>query len=219
MKENIEIVRNIFIILFSIISLAAFSSGNDLIFKMFSSAGTNTYIIGKGKEAVIIDAGGNTKQMLDYIKQYGLTIQYIILTHGHDDHFKELPKLTPVLKCKTAIHQYDFKSLAYVKIYKADLLLKGGEVLELCGLKFEIIHTPGHTGGGICIKVGNKLFSGDTLFFETIGNTVSKSSSYEKLIASIKEKLLILDDKTEIYPGHGGSTTIGHERTFNGFLK
>lgn len=190
-----------------------------LIFKTFYGA-CNSYIIGKGNEVVIIDAGAKAETMLDYIKKENLTVKYIILTHGHDDHFNELPKLKNKLpSAKIVIHQKDNGSLRLIKIKQADILLKGNEVLEAGSLKLEIIHTPGHTGGGICIKAGNVIFTGDTLFKETVGSSDSWSGNFDVLINSIKTKLMALDDKLVIYPGHGTRSTIGHERVNNPFLK
>jgi hydroxyacylglutathione hydrolase len=101
---------------------------------------------------------------------------------------------------------------------KADVFLKDGDVLEAGGLKFEIIHTPGHTPGGICIKVGNVVFSGDTLFQASIGRTDFPGGSYRLIIKSIKEKLLTLPDDTVVYPGHGPKTSVDLEKKINPFI-
>lgn len=197
----------------------AVAQNSDIIFKTFYGA-SNCYVIGQGKEAVIIDAGAKAETVLEYIKKENLTIKYIILTHGHDDHFNELPKLKSKFPdAKIVIHQNDNGSLRLIKIKFADILLKGNETLMVGNLKLEIIHTPGHTGGGICIKAGNKIFTGDTLFKETVGSSDSWSGNFDTLIKSIKTKLLTLKDDMIIYPGHGAQSTIGYEKMNNPFLK
>lgn len=207
----------IFIQIFGLLS--TYSQAQNLIFKIFYGA-SNSYIIGQGKEAVIIDAGAKAEPILDYIKKENLTIKYIILTHGHDDHFNELPKLKSKLSsAKIVIHQNDNGSLKLIKINRADMLLKGKETLVAGDLKLEIIHTPGHTSGCICIKVGNKIFTGDTLFKESVGSSDSWSGNFNDLITSIKTQLMTLDDHLIIYPGHGAESTIGYERVTNPFLK
>ena len=99
----------------------------------------------------------------------------------------------------------------------ADLFLKDGDVLECGGLNFEIIHTPGHTEGGICIKVEENLFTGDTLFYMSVGRTDLGRGSYEELMNSLK-KLLEMDENLNVYPGHGTATTIGYEKRNNPFV-
>jgi glyoxylase-like metal-dependent hydrolase (beta-lactamase superfamily II) len=102
---------------------------------------------------------------------------------------------------------------------EGDILLEDGRVLELGNTKLNILHTPGHSKGSICIKCEDSLFSGDTLFAHSIGRTDLEGGSYEEIINSIKNKLMILPDETKVYPGHGSSTTIGEEKYRNPFLK
>jgi glyoxylase-like metal-dependent hydrolase (beta-lactamase superfamily II) len=104
-------------------------------------------------------------------------------------------------------------------LIKADVELEDGDVIYLGELKFEIIHTPGHTKGGICIKVGNIMMTGDTLFNSSIGRTDLPGGSYEEIISSIKEKIFKFDDDTVIYPGHMSPSTIKKEKKFNPFVK
>ena len=99
-----------------------------------------------------------------------------------------------------------------------DELLKDGDVLKLGDYDVEIIHTPGHTPGGICIKIGNDLFTGDTLFAGSIGRTDFEGGSYDEIISSIKDKLVKYPDETIVYPGHGPSSTIGREKKYNPFI-
>ena len=100
----------------------------------------------------------------------------------------------------------------------AKKLLKDGDVIDIDGLRLHVIHTPGHTPGGISIKCGDMLFSGDTLFFEGVGRTDLPGGSYKALINSIKTKLFTLPDATKVFPGHGPETTIGHEKRNNPFV-
>jgi hydroxyacylglutathione hydrolase len=100
----------------------------------------------------------------------------------------------------------------------ADILLTDGDILEAGGLKFEIIHTPGHSPGGICIKVENSIFTGDTLFRNSIGRSDLGNGDQEELISSIKKKIMIFPDEIELYPGHGTASTIGYEREHNPYI-
>lgn len=191
---------------------------------------SNCYIIGNNNEGVIIDPGANSEDILEMIKQAGLNIKYIILTHAHVDHIVSVDEIRYKLKAKVLIHQDDAESLSnplhngsnLFGIRKtfdpADVLLKDKDKIDLAGLKLEIIHTPGHTPGGICIKIDDNLFSGDTLFRMSIGRTDLGDGDYDNLMDSIKNKLMSLDDKVVVYPGHGTATTIGYERKYNPFI-
>ena len=195
---------------------------------MFSS---NCYIIGENGEGVIIDAGGNSEEIYKAVEKHDLKAKYIILTHGHVDHICSASKLREKTGAKVLIHEADGGALtdadqngSYLlgreyTFEKADELLKDGDIIEVGGLKLEIIHTPGHTLGCICIKVGDSLFTGDTLFRMSIGRTDFEGGSYEQIISSINKKLMKLGDETAVYPGHGTPSTIGFERKNNPFLK
>jgi len=194
---------------------------------------TNCYIIAdeKSKIGAIIDPGGNANAIIDTIKEAKLTVKYIFLTHGHGDHTAALKKVKDATSAKIVIHELDAPmlytsetSLSYlfgeeISQPPADIKLVGNETFKLGDMVLKIIHTPGHTPGGISIQVDNIVFTGDTLFAGSIGRTDFPGGSYDQLIASIKEKLFVLEDDTKIFPGHGEPSTIGYEKKTNPFLR
>ena len=195
--------------------------------------GVNCYIIycDKTKQAAIIDPGGNANEILNFIDQNQLEPQFIILTHAHGDHIGALKKVKEKKNLPVYIHSLEEPMLRdanqnmtrwmggpSIEI-AADRLLKGNEILNLGELKLHIIHTPGHTRGGICIKVEDALFTGDTLFAGSIGRTDFEGGSFPQIIDSIKSKLLVFDEHTKVYPGHGPESTIGMEKRMNPFLR
>jgi len=194
--------------------------------------GVNCYIIycEKTKKAAIIDPGGNADAILNFIDQNQLEPQFIILTHAHGDHIGALREVKEKKNLPVYIHPLEEPMLrdanknmsrwmGYPSVeIAADRLLKDNEIIELGELKLHIIHTPGHTRGGICIKVEDALFTGDTLFAGSIGRTDFEGGSFPQIIDSIKNKLLVFDDNTKVYPGHGPESTIGMEKRLNPFL-
>lgn len=192
----------------------------------------NCFIIGceETKNAAVIDPGGDAEDIMKYIDEHGLTLQYILLTHGHGDHIGGIPDIKAKKDVPVFIHEGDAYMLqnANINLSKLmsgpdieiipDRLLKDGEMIKLGALELHIIHTPGHTPGGICIKVNDILFTGDTLFANSIGRTDFEGGSFEQIIDSIKSKLLVYDDQTKVFPGHGPVSTIGRERIANPFI-
>ena len=154
-------------------------------------------------------------------------MEAIINTHGHADHVMgDAAFGFPVL-----IHEADaaclndpVRSLSFLSGQKMDTpevkkYVADGDIIKMGDIDLEILHTPGHTPGGISIKCGDVLFSGDTLFFESVGRTDLPGGDHRALISGIKEKLMTLPDDVTVYPGHGPETTIGHERKYNEFLQ
>lgn len=194
---------------------------------MFAS---NCYIAGEGGEGVIIDSGADAGEVVQAVDGLKLKIKYIILTHAHIDHIASVDELRTSLGAKVMLHEREARALSnplynssglfgLKKVFKeADGVLKDGDILEAGGLKFEIIHTPGHTSGGICIKAGDNVFTGDTLFMMSVGRTDLADGDQDQLMDSIKNKLMMLKDDTKVFPGHGTSTTIGYERANNPFI-
>ncbi|MBI3754535.1 MAG: MBL fold metallo-hydrolase [Deltaproteobacteria bacterium] len=198
----------------------------------------NCYILGdeKTKEAACIDPGDNVDEILLALADAGLCLKYIINTHGHFDHVGGNSRLKQATGAKFAIHKDDAVLLENVASQSAafgldavsspppDMLLKGGDEIRVGSMVIEVIHTPGHTRGGICLFIKNTnsdekiLFTGDTLFAGSIGRTDLPGGSYKDLIASLKNKILPFGDDVKIFPGHGSETTIGRERKFNQFL-
>jgi len=193
--------------------------------------GANCYLLAseEGKEAVVIDPGGDAELILNALRENCLLPTYIINTHGHVDHTLANSSLAKATSAKILIHREDAKMLSDPEANlsgwfnqeitsSADELLENGQIIEVSNLKIEVIHTPGHTRGGICLKVKDKVFTGDTLFASGIGRTDLPGGDYKTLLDSIRQKLLTLPDETIIYPGHGESSTIGQERKENPFL-
>jgi Zn-dependent hydrolases, including glyoxylases len=183
------------------------------------------------KKAFVVDPGGHNIDMVNYIKNNHLELEYIILTHGHGDHIGGVEKLTeefPGVKLIAGIHekelladpQYNMSAmvLGYPVSLTADRYVADGETLKVGRLELKFLHTPGHTPGGICIVTQDVVFSGDTLFEQSIGRTDFQGSSYQAIVKSIREKLFTLPDNTTVLPGHMGPTTIGFEKENNPFV-
>ncbi|KPL04612.1 MAG: MBL fold metallo-hydrolase [candidate division Zixibacteria bacterium SM23_73_2] len=193
---------------------------------------TNCYILGdeQTKEGAVIDPGGDFDLIAENIEKLNLKIRYIILTHGHVDHVQALTLLKEKTKAKVLIHSEDASILndpmfnlsqftgGEGSFADPDLLLKDGDTVEFGKIKLDVIHTPGHTPGSISLYTDNVLFTGDTLFCEGVGRTDLPGASWEKLLNSIKQKLFIKPDVTEVLPGHGPSTTIGWEKENNPWI-
>ena len=181
---------------------------------------------GKG---IVIDPGAEAGAILERVKKLKLEIEHIVLTHGHPDHTGALKELKEATKSQVAMHPADVPTLKNKLLYSLlgfhpadvapDRLLDDGEILGTGEMKLEVLHTPGHTLGGICLLGEGLLFTGDTLFQMSIGRTDLPGGNTHQLMQSIKEKLMALPDETIVYPGHGPATTIGAERRQNPFLE
>lgn len=183
------------------------------------------------KAGVIIDPAMGGDQLTKMIEDEGLDIKHIILTHAHGDHFGGVPALKESLDLELLIHEDDAEQLMDKDLnfstdmfarpisLKADRLLKDEEILKIEDLEFKVIHTPGHTKGGICLAIENILITGDTLFAGSIGRTDFYGGDFDTIIKSIKERLFPYPDDTIILPGHGEHSTIGIEKQVNPFLR
>ncbi|MEK7773624.1 MAG: MBL fold metallo-hydrolase [Deltaproteobacteria bacterium] len=194
----------------------------------------NCYILWdkKSREAVIIDPGGDAGVINNTVKKEDLKVKYIINTHGHFDHVGGNAQVKAYTGAPVAIHVNDAPLLKEAHEHgilygvktpeqgDPEIPLKGGEVIKTGEIKMTVIHTPGHTKGGICLfdRKKGRVFTGDTLFAGSIGRTDFPGGSYEEIIDSIKKKLLPLGGSVRVFPGHGPETTITDERDGNPFI-
>lgn len=185
----------------------------------------------KTKDAMVVDAPDKADEIIAFAGDKGLKITDIVLTHGHFDHIlalKELKEKTgatlSVFEKTTDFMRDPVRNLAqYMNIEipptKPDKLLKDGDEIDFRGNKIKVLHTPGHTEDSICLLSGKTLLSGDTLFRLSVGRWDHPTGNMIEEINSINDKLMPLPDDTEVYPGHGPSTTIGEERKGNPYIK
>ena len=195
----------------------------------------NCYIVGSEltKEGMIIDPGDEAGQILRSVKDGQLDIKFIVMTHGHIDHVGAVKEVKEATGAEVCVHTDDAKSisgqegrlismlvsgLSYPAPSSPGRLLKGGDSIDLGDLHFGVLHTPGHSPGGICLLGNGVLFTGDTLFNCGVGRTDLPGGSYSQLMNSLHTRLMVLPDETIVYPGHGPETTIGAERSGNPYL-
>lgn len=191
--------------------------------------GVNCYVVSHGNEAIIVDPGDSSTQILDYIRLKDFKILAIVNTHGHADHILGNSWFIEKTNAPLWIHEDEEEFLSNpelhlgpainmdVPVVKADRLLKDGDLIEFGGASLEVLHTPGHSPGGICLYTPNILLSGDTLFKESVGRWDLPKGDLNILKKSIL-RLGRLPVETLVYPGHGPSTTIEHEIINNQFL-
>lgn len=180
---------------------------------------TNCYILAENDRCLVIDPGDEAEKVLAFLDRQGLTLEAILLTHGHFDHVGAVKNLAAATDCRVFLCQEDLAlpgamtagPLFYTDFYKE------GDRLTLAGMTFEVLHTPGHTPGSVCLRFGEHLFSGDTLFAGSCGRTDFPGSSPAAMGRSLS-RLAQLDEGLKVYPGHGESTTIGEEKRYNPYL-
>ena len=194
----------------------------------------NCFIIGDEatREGIIVDPGADAGKVLAAVKVHGLTIRHVINTHGHFDHVGGNREVVAATGAQLLIHRDDVPFLSraadVARMYgletenspAPDLFLEDGLVMTFGGHALKVLHTPGHTPGGCCLyfEAQGQVITGDTLFAEGVGRTDFPGSSHEALMEAIRTKLMTLPDATAAYPGHGPSTTIGHEKRYNPYI-
>lgn len=195
--------------------------------------GTNTWLLwdDASRQALLIDPAAPSEELLGRIRELELKVDLIVNTHGHADHIGGNLWFREKLGSRVMIHSADSAMLednrknlseymeSPLPLHSADILAEDGMVLDLGQHQVHIIHTPGHTPGGICLLAGKFLISGDTLFEQSIGRTDLPGGSHHQIIHSIREKLFVLPDDTVVFPGHGPRTSIGLEKKNNPFVR
>mgnify|MGYP001036694579 CR=1 FL=1 len=193
----------------------------------------NCYIVASSdlSEAIVVDPGGDADMILSEINKLAAKVKGILLTHGHGDHIGGVMALNKSLGVPVMVHKADLEmvksselnfssSMAMDEvIIEPDVLLTDGDEISIGNEKLLVIHTPGHTRGGICLYTLGHLITGDTLFKGSIGRTDLYGGDFDTIIRSIKNKLLRLPEDTIVYPGHGPESSIGFEKQRNPFLK
>lgn len=196
--------------------------------------GSNCYVVSQRNVGFIIDAGSNDTAIVKYLKDNNITVKYIFCTHSHIDHVLFAMDLKEYTGAKIVLHKEDenhykyytreringwiesgevtTNQMPYIEKFiniQYDTLLLGGEVFSIGEMKIEILYTPGHSKGSICILINGKdLFTGDTIYYDSVGNTDIDTGNYEDIVKSIKDTILPLNDTTIIYQGHGNISTM-----------
>lgn len=191
----------------------------------------NAYLLyDEEKNAIVIDAGDDGDELLERISTLELKLKMVISTHGHFDHVGANGLLKEKTGAKLLIHEADRELLKHApraaasfglsaeEPPEADEYISDGQIIECGSIKLEVIHTPGHSPGGVSLLCDHTLFTGDTLFAGSIGRTDLPGGVHEQLLKSVTDRLFPLADTVEVYPGHGPSSTIGHEKKYNPFF-
>jgi glyoxylase-like metal-dependent hydrolase (beta-lactamase superfamily II) len=185
------------------------------------------------REAIVIDPGDDIEQVLALVRKHNLQVKQIVITHAHIDHVGGAMKLRAATGAPILLNQNDYALLKMLDVQagwigvptpgkvEIDQSLGQTDTVKAGSLAAQVLHTPGHTEGSICLyfPAENKLIAGDTLFAGSIGRTDLPGGSYEKILHSLHERVLVLPDETVVVPGHGPLTTIGEERESNPFLQ
>ncbi|MBN1899587.1 MAG: MBL fold metallo-hydrolase [Spirochaetes bacterium] len=194
--------------------------------KTLAGFNVNTYIITSGNKALIIDPGDEAEKIIQVVKNKDLTVEGVILTHGHIDHIKDTKIVSDCFQCSVSIGEWDVPfvkddnlnlsgilGIPFQK-FEIKLKLKENDKIRLNKESLSVLHTPGHTPGGISLKGDQFVITGDTLFKNGYGRYDMPGGDSDKLFESIRKKLLVLPDDFHVYPGHGDDTMIKNEKEF-----
>ena len=190
----------------------------------------NNYLIidEESKEAALVDCSAYDENILIELKKQGVKLKYILLTHGHFDHIGGLNDLAKDIE--VLMHSCDKEWVEQVNDYlpmigmpsmevpKIDRYIEDNEIIKVGNLEIKVIHTPGHTQGGVCFYIDGHLFSGDTIFKESVGRCDLPGGNFSQIVESFENKIFILPEDTVIYPGHGKTTTVSWEKEHNSYF-
>ena len=195
----------------------------------------NNYLIidEESKEAALVDCSAVDSDINEELERQGAKLKYILLTHGHFDHIAGIrPGGNPssAERPQIVMHKADLgwleKANQYMPMFgmpsitipKIDIFVQDGDILNLGNMEIKVIHTPGHTQGGVCYLADGKLFSGDTIFREAVGRCDLEGGDFDQIVESIENKIFTLPPETLIYPGHGRMTSVEWEKEHNRFM-
>lgn len=187
----------------------------------------NCYILSDENtaECAVIDPGGDLNDILKVIDASKCKVKYILLTHGHADHMEAAEQVKSGYNAPIGINKLDYEMIQRGELMygtmteEPDIYFKDNQIFEIGDMKLKVVFTPGHTPGGVSFLVENLAFTGDTLFQGSVGRTDFAGGDYNTIIASIKNRLMVLPDETEVLPGHGLKSFIGKEKIYNSFLQ
>ena len=185
------------------------------------------------REAIVVDPGDDIEKIQEVLTRHRLSVKAIVVTHAHIDHIGGAARLKAATGAPVYMNENDQALYDHLEMQagwlgvpcpqsvRIDVYARDGDVLSLADSSFQVMHTPGHTQGSLCLWIASekKLVAGDTLFLDSVGRTDLPGGDYRKLMRSIHDKLLMLPEQTAVFPGHGPPTTIGRERELNPFLQ
>ena len=181
---------------------------------------TNCYVVHREGRCIVIDPGYEAGKVLAFLEEKGLTLEAILLTHGHFDHVGAVRDLVALTDCDVYLHPADTAmppQMTAGPLYYTHSL-SGGQTLSLCGMEIGVFHTPGHTPGSVCFQIGSLLFTGDTLFAGSCGRTDLPGGDWATITRSL-QFLKTLEAPYKVFPGHGNATTLETEKARNPYLK